>query len=93
MNNFVCGCGGLVLVNVLSITFDAENVVNSSPPPLPTLPQLLGHLLFVASKVASDKQLENGYRVVINNGRDGGQEVLHLHIHVLGGRQMKWPPG
>jgi len=54
---------------------------------------LLGHLLFVASKVASDKQLENGYRVVINNGRDGGQEVLHLHIHVLGGRQMKWPPG
>ena len=55
--------------------------------------QLLGHLLLVAKKVAAELGLGNGYRVVINDGKDGGQEVFHLHIHVLGGRQMKWPPG
>ena len=55
--------------------------------------QLLGHLLIVANKVASNLGLEKGYRVVINNGPDGGQEVYHLHLHVLGGRQMTWPPG
>ena len=55
--------------------------------------QLLGHLLIVANKVASNLGLEKGYRVVINNGPEGGQEVYHLHLHVLGGRQMTWPPG
>ena len=54
---------------------------------------LLGHLLIVANKVASNLGLEKGYRVVINNGPEGGQEVYHLHLHVLGGRQMTWPPG
>ena len=55
--------------------------------------QLLGHLLIVANKVAAQKNLDDGYRVVINNGKQGAQSVYHLHVHVLGGRQMNWPPG
>ena len=55
--------------------------------------QLLGHLLLVARKVAAEQGVGEGYRVVINNGAQGGQEVFHLHVHVLGGRQMNWPPG
>ena len=54
---------------------------------------LLGHLLLSAKKVAEQVGLSNGYRVVINNGPNGGQSVDHLHLHILGGRQMKWPPG
>ena len=54
---------------------------------------LLGHLLYVASKCASDLKLEEDYRVAINNGKHGAQSVYHLHIHVLGGRQLEWPPG
>ncbi|KAL1512187.1 hypothetical protein AB1Y20_005452 [Prymnesium parvum] len=54
---------------------------------------LLGHLMVVASKVAKQEGLDNGYRLVINNGKDGAQSVYHLHIHILGGRQMTWPPG
>jgi len=54
---------------------------------------LLGHLLSVARKVAAEQSLDKGYRVVINNGKDGAQSVYHLHIHVVGGRQMAWPPG
>jgi histidine triad (HIT) family protein len=54
---------------------------------------LLGHLLIVAQKLASKLGLANGYRAVINSGRDGGQTVDHLHVHLLGGRPMKWPPG
>lgn len=54
---------------------------------------LLGHLLLIVKKVAEEAGLNNGYRVVINNGNDGGQTVDHLHLHILGGRQMQWPPG
>ncbi|HHO53001.1 MAG TPA: histidine triad nucleotide-binding protein [Deltaproteobacteria bacterium] len=55
---------------------------------------LLGHLLLVVRDVARQEGLvEGGYRVVTNNGTDGGQSVDHLHLHVLGGRQMTWPPG
>ena len=54
---------------------------------------LLGHLLLTAQKVAKQAGLNNGYRLVINNGDDGGQTVYHLHIHILGGRPMLWPPG
>ncbi|XP_065063940.1 adenosine 5'-monophosphoramidase HINT1-like [Rhopilema esculentum] len=55
---------------------------------------LLGHLLWVAKKVAIDQGLgKTGYRLVINDGRDGAQAVFHLHIHILGGRLMNWPPG
>lgn len=55
--------------------------------------KLLGHLLLVAQKLAAELGLTNGYRVVINCGPDGGQSVDHLHVHLLGGRQLKWPPG
>jgi histidine triad (HIT) family protein len=54
---------------------------------------LLGHLLVTAAAVAKQLNLDNGFRVVINNGKDGGEAVPHLHVHVLGGRQMAWPPG
>jgi len=55
---------------------------------------LLGHLLVVASKVAKNHGIsDSGYRLVANTNNEGGQEVYHLHIHLLGGRQMTWPPG
>jgi histidine triad (HIT) family protein len=54
---------------------------------------LMGHLLLTAKRVAEQAGLNEGYRVVINNGADGGQTVPHLHLHILGGRQMHWPPG
>jgi len=55
---------------------------------------MLGHLLRVGARVANDKGLsESGYRTVINTGAGAGQSVFHLHVHVLGGRQMNWPPG
>lgn len=54
---------------------------------------LLGHLLLTAKRVAEQVGLANGYRIVINTGADGGQSVYHLHLHILGGRQMTWPPG
>ena len=55
--------------------------------------QVLGHLLLKAREVASELNLENGYRLVINNGPDGGESVPHLHLHILGGRALNWPPG
>jgi histidine triad (HIT) family protein len=54
---------------------------------------LLGHLMLTAKKVADQLGLDNGYRVVINTGDDGGQTVYHLHLHLLGGRSLQWPPG
>ncbi|MGK7884530.1 MAG: histidine triad nucleotide-binding protein [Crocosphaera sp.] len=54
---------------------------------------LLGHLLMKVKQVAQQAGLNNGYRVVINNGDDGGQTVDHLHLHILGGRSLSWPPG
>ena len=54
---------------------------------------LLGHLLLTANAVAKKLQLSQGYRIVINNGLDGGESVPHLHVHVLGGRALSWPPG
>lgn len=56
--------------------------------------QLLGHLLLKAAEIAEKAGLkQNGYRLVINNGPDAGESVPHLHLHILGGRQMSWPPG
>ena len=56
--------------------------------------QLLGHLLLKAAAVAAKVGLEkSGYRLVINNGADGGETVPHLHCHILGGRHLAWPPG
>ena len=55
---------------------------------------LLGHLLLKASEIAASLGLaKDGYRVVANTGVKGGQTVAHLHFHILGGRQMEWPPG
>lgn len=54
---------------------------------------LLGHLLIAARKVAEQLELTGGYRTVINCGADGGQTVDHIHVHLLGGRQLGWPPG
>ena len=55
--------------------------------------QLLGHLLLVAKEIAIKEGIsDSGYRLVINSGRDGGQTVEHLHIHLMGGRRMGWPP-
>jgi histidine triad (HIT) family protein len=55
--------------------------------------KLLGQLLLKAAEVAKKLDLKNGYRLVINNGADGGETVPHLHVHILGGRHMAWPPG
>lgn len=55
--------------------------------------KLLSHLLLKAAEVAKKLDLKNGYRLVINNGPDGGETVPHLHCHILGGRPMAWPPG
>ena len=55
---------------------------------------LLGHLLLTAAAVAKKLGVaESGYRLVINNGRDGGESVPHLHVHLLGQRPLAWPPG
>ena len=55
---------------------------------------LLGHLLLTAAKIAREQGFsDDGFRLVINNGRDGGEAVPHLHVHILAGRQMEWPPG
>ncbi len=68
--------------------------------PLPSLAEateadapLLGHLVAVASMLARKLELTDGYRLVVNCGRDGGQTVHHLHVHLLGGRPLGWPPG
>ncbi len=55
--------------------------------------RLLGNLLLKAAEVAAKLGLKNGYRLVINNGPDGGESVPHLHCHILGGRPLGWPPG
>jgi histidine triad (HIT) family protein len=54
---------------------------------------LLGHLLWAAGEIARAKGLSRGYRAVVNTGADGGQSVDHLHVHLLGGRSLTWPPG
>jgi histidine triad (HIT) family protein len=54
--------------------------------------ELLGHLLHTAARLA-EAHLPHGHRIVINTGPDGGQTVQHVHLHVLGGRPMHWPPG
>lgn len=68
--------------------------------PIPTLDDLteedeplVGHLFLVAQKLAEAEGLANGYRTVFNCGRDGGQAVYHIHLHLLGGRRLSWPPG
>ncbi|MCF0140462.1 MAG: histidine triad nucleotide-binding protein [Mogibacterium sp.] len=55
--------------------------------------ELMGHMMLKIKEIAAAEGLENGYRVVINTGEDGQQTVKHLHLHILGKRQMNWPPG
>jgi len=54
---------------------------------------LLGHMMVKVKEIAATLGLGAGFRTVINNGKNGAQSVYHLHIHILGGRQMSWPPG
>jgi histidine triad (HIT) family protein len=54
---------------------------------------LVGHLHMVAAKLARDEGLTNGYRTIFNTGPDAGQTVFHLHLHLVGGRALEWPPG
>lgn len=55
--------------------------------------ELLGHLIFVAHKVAEKEGVADGYRLVLNNGVGAGQLVMHVHFHLMAGRPLKWPPG
>ncbi len=68
--------------------------------PIPMLAQagtahqaLLGHLLLTASRIAEAEGLGDAFRLVVNNGATVGQTVFHLHLHIIGGRPLKWPPG
>ena len=68
--------------------------------PIPTLDDLteedeplIGHLFLVAQKIAAEESLTGGYRTVFNNGSDAQQTVAHIHLHLIGGRSMSWPPG
>ena len=54
---------------------------------------MLGKLFAVARQLAEQEDVISGYRLVINNGPQAGQSVFHLHMHLLGGRQLRWPPG
>ncbi|EKE02465.1 MAG: hypothetical protein ACD_20C00383G0017 [uncultured bacterium] len=75
-------------VHVLVIPKKHYNSLNSADEP-----ELLGRLLIGAKNVAQKLNIENGYRVVLNTGEKAGQTVFHIHLHVLGGRPMLWPPG
>lgn len=56
--------------------------------------ELIGHMFYIAKKLAAEFEIaEDGYRTLMNCNAYGGQEVYHLHLHLLGGRQMQWPPG
>jgi histidine triad (HIT) family protein len=55
--------------------------------------ELLGRLMWAATEIARQQGLNNGYRLIVNAGEDGGQTVDHLHLHLMGGRPMTWPPG
>jgi len=55
--------------------------------------ELLGHLLLVSKTIAQYYKLENNYRLIINNGAGAGQSVFHIHVHLMGGRSLDWPPG
>lgn len=55
--------------------------------------ELIGRLILSAKKLAAEEKVEEGYRLVFNNGTQAGQSVFHVHLHLLGGRKMSWPPG
>jgi len=55
--------------------------------------ELLGYMQLIAAQIGRERQIEDGYRTVLNVGPRSGQSVFHLHLHLLGGRDLKWPPG
>jgi histidine triad (HIT) family protein len=67
--------------------------INSQAKALVEHTALLGNLMAATAEIARNQNLHRGYRVVVNTGEDGGQTVHHLHLHLLGGRHMNWPPG
>jgi histidine triad (HIT) family protein len=75
----------LLVIPKKHITSIAEATEDDQP--------LLGQLIFAAKKLAEEEGLHQGYRLVFNVNPAGGQEVYHIHLHILGGRQMTWPPG
>jgi len=78
-------------IHVLLISKEHYGTLNDIPE---EKKDILSHLLLKARQIAQEKGIaENGYRIVLNTERDSGQEVFHIHFHLLGGRQMKWPPG
>ena len=60
---------------------------------MPEDKELLGHLLLVSKTIAQKYELENNYRLIINIGAGAGQSVFHIHVHLMGGRSLDWPPG
>ncbi|XP_060535563.1 adenosine 5'-monophosphoramidase HINT1-like [Cylas formicarius] len=99
-----CKCSNLVQLTCFQcVAFDDVNPQHYLVIPRKPIPQLskaadeyellLGHLLIVARKIAATRKLDQGFRIVINDGPVGAQSVYHVHIHVLSGRQMRWPPG
>jgi histidine triad (HIT) family protein len=60
---------------------------------MPDHAEIIGYLHLAAAKLAEKRNLKNGYRTVLNVGPDAGQSVFHIHLHLLGGRNMAWPPG
>jgi histidine triad (HIT) family protein len=60
---------------------------------LPEDAEIIGHLHLLAAKIARERDIEDGYRTVFNVGPKAGQSVFHLHLHLLGGRTLRWPPG
>ena len=75
-----------------SSSFRASTLVRS-PRRVKDNRALLGHLLWASGGNCRQKGLAKGYRIVVNTGEEGGQTVDHLHLHLMGGRQMTWPPG
>jgi histidine triad (HIT) family protein len=55
--------------------------------------QLIGKVMRIGARLASENNIGDGFRIVFNNGGDAGQTVFHIHMHILGGRRMNWPPG
>jgi histidine triad (HIT) family protein len=55
--------------------------------------ELLGYMQLIAAQIGRDREIEDGYRTVLNVGPRSGQSVFHIHLHILGGRDLKWPPG
>ncbi|KAJ7517672.1 hypothetical protein O6H91_21G034400 [Diphasiastrum complanatum] len=79
-------------VHVVLIPKDRDGLTQLSKSD-PRHKDILGHLLYSVKVIADQEGLTDGYRVVINDGPNGCQSVYHLHLHILGGRQLKWPPG